>query len=154
VHGAVTRSASAAIAVEIAYGFGFSARPAFGDTDQIIVVTARSTQPARLKRLLTIARADGQPTTYTNAKGFIADTRRVLDLGIACYQDKTTLHRWLLQALQLLDTGGLPYAEFARRSCQPVLSGEVAKAYWLVPWRGPIVDRAAAAGVDVLAEFA
>lgn len=154
VHGAVARSVSAAIMVEIAYGFGFSVRPAFGDTDQIVVVTARSTQPARLRRLLTIARVDGQMTVYTNAKGFISDTRRVLDLGIACYQDKTTLHRWLLQALQLLDTGGLPYAEFAQRSCQLVLSGEVAKAYWLVPWRGPIVDRTAAAGVDVLAEFA
>jgi len=154
VHGAVTRSASVAILVEITYGFGFSALPAFGDTDQIILVTARSTQPARLRRLLTTARADGQITAYTNAKGFIADTRRVLDLGIACYQDKTALHRWLLQALQLLDTNGLPYVEFARRSCQLVTSGEVAKAYWLVPWRGPIVDRTAAAGVDVLAEFA
>jgi hypothetical protein len=140
--------------VEITYGFGFSALPAFGDTDQIVLVTARSTQPTRLRRLLTIARAYGQITAYTNAKGFIADTRRVLDLGIACYQDRTTLYRWLLQALQLLDTSGLPYVEFARRSCQLVTSGEVAKAYWLVPWRGPIVDRTAAAGVDVLAEFA
>ena len=93
---------------------------------------------------------------YTTPKGFISDTKRVVDLGIACYQDRPTLHRWLLQAMLLLDTPeGLPYAEFARRSCQMVVSGQVAKAYWLVPGRITITDRKADdVGVEVLAEFA
>ena len=157
VHGATAHSTSVAILVEIAYGFGFSALPSPGDTDQIVTVTARSTQPARLKRLLTVASPGGQTTLYTTPKGFISDAKRVIDLGIACYQDRPTLHRWLLQAMQLLDTlEGLPYAEFAQRSCQKVVSGQVAKAYWLVPWRAVTAAdrRTADAGVEVLAEFA
>lgn len=156
VHDMVAHSTSAAILVEIAYGFGFSALPSPGDSDQIITVTAKSTQPARLKRLLTVANPGGQVTVYTTPKGFISDTKRVVDLGIACYQDRPTLHRWLLQAMLLLDTPeGLPYAEFARRSCQMVVSGQVAKAYWLVPGRITITDRKADdVGVEVLAEFA
>ena len=154
VHEAVARSTHAGILVELSYGFGFSTMPSSGDTDQIVIVTARSTQPARLKRLASVEGRGGAITVYTTTKGFIADTRRVLDLGIACYQNQAALSRWLLQALQLLDTPGLPHADFVRRSCQMVFSGEVAKAFWLVPHRGFTVDRTAPAAVDVIAEFA
>ena len=155
-HGSLSRSTHSGISVEIQYGFGFSSLPAYGDTDQIIIVTARSTQPARLKRLVTVTNPGGQIVTYTTSKGFISDTKRVLDLGAACYQENSVLSKWLLQAVQLLDTEGLPHKEFVKRSCRMVISGEVAKAYWLVPYRGllPIVDRIAPAGVDVIAEFA
>ena len=153
VHGSVLRSTHAGILVELLYGFGFSATPSFGDTEQIITVMAKSTQPVRLKRLVTVTNPGGQTTAYTTAKGFIADTKRVMDLTIACYQDTASLSRWLLQAIQLLDTTGLPHAEFIQRSCRMVVEREVAKAFWLIPIRGP-VDRTANAGVDVVAEFA
>lgn len=155
VHGAVMRTTLSGILVEVAYGFGFARAPSFGDTEQVVIVTARSTQPARLRRLATSQ--GGETTVYTTARGFIADTRRVLDLGVACYnQDRAAMVRWLLQGIQLLDTPGLPHAEFIQRSCRMVLSGEVAKAYWLVPWRGNLlpVDRRAQGVLEVVAEFA
>ena len=153
VHGAVTHDAYAGIVVEISYGFGFSDNPSFGDTDQIAVIVAKSTQPVRLRRLITTNEI-GETTTYTTSKGFISDNRRVIDLGIACYQDETFISKWLLQALQLLDTPGLPYTAFIKRSCRLVLSGEAAKAFWLVPWRGRDTSRTSEAGVNIEAEFA
>jgi hypothetical protein len=94
-------------------------------------------------------------TTYTTSRGFISDARRVLDLTVACYQAKAALSGWLLQALQMLDTERFPHTDFVQRSCRLVFSGEAAKAFWLVPFRGPgITDRTAPAGVDVIAEFA
>lgn len=153
VHGAVKRSALAGILVEVMYGFGFKMLPTSGDTDQIVIIAAKSTQPVRLKRLATIFR--GETTQYTNAKGFISDSKRVMDLGVACYQDKALMARWLLQAIQLLDTPGLPYEDFIQRSCRMILTGDAAKAFWLVPWRGgPSVDRLSPAGVETVAEFA
>ena len=156
IHDSLTQSTHAGISVNIQYGFGFSAMPSFGDTDQIVIVTARSTQPARLRRLVTVTNPGGQSVAYTTPRGFISDTRRVVDLGIACYQGNSLLSKWLLQALQLLDTEGLSHARFIERSCRMVISGEAAKAYWLVPYRGAtsINDRTALAGVDVIAEFA
>ena len=154
VHGSLMRSTHAGISVDIQYGFGFNTLPSFGDTDQIVIVTAKSTQPTRLKRLVTVTNPGGLTVAYTTSKGFISDTKRVLDLGAACYQDNSILSRWLLQAIQLLDTEGLAYSQFVERSCHMVISGEVAKAYWLVPYRGSIADRIALAGVDVIAEFA
>ena len=154
IHGAVKRSALSGILVEVAYGFGFSRLPAFGDTDQIVIVTAKSTQPSRLKRLATSK--DGETTSYTNAKGFISDPRRVMDLGVACYQDKALMIKWLLQSMQLLETADLPHTAFIQRSCRMMLTGEVAKGFWLVPWRGSSfnVDRMSLVGVEVVAEFA
>jgi hypothetical protein len=155
VHDAMHRSTHAGIMVELLHGFGFSAVPSPGDTDQIITVTAKSTHPMRLKRLVTVSQ-NGQFIVYTNPKGFISDSKRVVDLGVACYQDTTPLAAWLLQALQLLDTEGLPYEDFVQRSCEMVFTGEVAKAFWLVPHRGIITadSRTAPAGVDVIVEFA
>jgi hypothetical protein len=153
IHDAVRRSAAAGILVEVVYGFGFKELPASGDTDQIVIITAKSTQPTRLKRLATSR--NGETTTYTNAKGFISDPRRAMDLGVACYQDSALMVKWLLQAIQLLDTPGIPHVSFVQRSCRMVLSGEVAKAFWLAPWRGALnVDRRSPAGVEVVAEFA
>jgi hypothetical protein len=162
VHGAVHRSTHAGILVQLRYGFGFSALPSPGDTDQIIIVTAHSTQPVRLRRLATTTTLNGGgggggewQTTYTTSRGFISDARRVLDLTVACYQAKAALSGWLLQALQMLDTERFPHTDFVQRSCRLVFSGEAAKAFWLVPFRGPgITDRTAPAGVDVIAEFA
>jgi hypothetical protein len=153
IHDAVKQSTIAGILVEVVYGFGFTAMPAFGDTDQIITITAKSTQPSRLKRLATSR--EGETTTYTNAKGFISDSRRVMDLGVACYQDRTLAVKWLLQALQLLDTSNLPLVAFIQRSCRMIVTGEVSKSYWLVPWRGVLnADRTLPTGVEVVAEFA
>ena len=154
VHGATRRYARTGILVEMYYGFGFGNLPQYGDTDQIVIVIAKSTQPVRLKRLTT-SNNNGETTMYTNTKGFISDSRRVMDLGLACYQDKALMVKWLLQAIQLLDTTGIPHAAFIQRSCQMILSGAVAKAFWLVPWRGGLtVDRMSHAGVEVAAEFA
>jgi len=153
IHNAVKQSTLAGILVEVVYGFGFSRGPASGDTDQIVIVTAKSTQPARLKRLATSQA--GETTAYTNAKGFISDPRRVMDLGVACYQDKALMVKWLLQAIQLLDTPGPQYTQFIQRSCRMMLTGEAAKGYWLVPWRGTLsADRMLTAGLEVVAEFA
>jgi hypothetical protein len=153
VHGAIKRSSLSGIMVEVAYGFGFSITPDFGDTDQLVIVTAKTSQPSRLKRLATIQ--NGETTVYTNAKGFITDPRRVMDLAVACYQDTTIMVKWLLQALQMLDTPGLPYTAFIQRSCRMMLTGEAAKAFWLVLWRGSLsVDRMSMVGVEVVAEFA
>ena len=154
VHNSVKQSTLMGILVDIAYGFGFSKTPASGDTDQIVIITAKSTQPARLKRLATTNGA-GETTVYTTAKGFISDQKRVMDLGVACYQDKSLMVKWLTQSMQLLDTQGLPCAAFIQRSCQKILTGEAAKGYWLIPWRGALsYDRMASAGVEVVAEFA
>ena len=152
VHGTVKQSVLEGILVEMAYGFGFSRMPSIGDTEQIIIITAKSVQPARLKRLA--SSQNGETTAYTNAKGFISDSKRVMDLGVACYQDKSLMVKWLLQAIQLLDTPGVPHATFIQYSCRMVWAGEVAKAYWLVPWRGGVsVDRTLPAGVEVVVEF-
>jgi hypothetical protein len=153
IHGAVKRSAAAGIVVEVVYGFGFKELPEPGDTDQIVIITAKSSQPTRLRRLATSR--NGETTTYTNAKGFILDPRRALDLGVSCYQDSALMVKWLLQAMQLLDTPDIPHSSFVQRSCRMVLSGEVAKAFWLAPWRGALnVDRRSPSGVEVVAEFA
>jgi hypothetical protein len=154
VHDAVKQSALMGILVDVAYGFGFSKLPSSGDTDQIVIITAKSTQPVRLKRL-TSTNVAGDTSVYTTAKGFISDPKRVMDLGVSCYQDKSLMVKWLTQSMQLLDTQGLPCAAFIQRSCHMILSGDVARGFWLIPWRGALsFDRTASAGVEVVAEFA
>jgi hypothetical protein len=154
VHNSVKQSTLMGILVDVAYGFGFSKKPSSGDTDQIVIITAKSTQPARLKRLASTNLA-GDTTVYTSAKGFISDPKRVMDLGVSCYQDKSLMTKWLTQSMQLLDTQGLPCAAFIQRSCHMIMTGEVAKGFWLIPWRGALsFDRTALVGVEVVAEFA
>ena len=78
-----------------------------------------------------------------------------MDLGVSCYQDKSLMIKWLTQSMQLLDTQGLPCAAFIQRSCHMIMTGEVAKGFWLIPWRGALsFDRTALVGVEVVAEFA
>jgi hypothetical protein len=141
-HSAVTQSQYTGINVTIAYGFGFSPEPSPGDTDQIITITAQSSQPIRLKSMST--RCMGVETFYTNSKGFITDFARVLDLSIACVTGNAIVS-WLSQALRLLPDSS--QQDFIRKSC----SLQANRAYWLVPQ--PVAGRTDSVGIDVMAEF-
>ena len=132
------------IIVEIAYGLGFASQPSPGDSEQIVLITAKSPQPIRLKRLVLTA---DRSVAYTNAKGFIIDPTRVLDLSIACIGPATVMYSWLAAAMNILPAESL-LAPYVAASC----ARPVSKAYWLAPSR-PMTPRTTAVRMQVLAEF-
>ena len=147
-HGPQTNAQLGGIMVKILYGLGLRDRPAPGDSEQIVTITAWSPQPIRLKRLATTL--GGLSVLYTTSKGFIIDASRVVDLALACTQN-TPLTPWLAQAIALLEPA--PLKAFADGACAQIASGAVSKMYWLKPTIGA-VGRTEAFGMQVLAEFA
>ena len=132
------------IIVEIVYGLGFASQPSPGDSEQIVLITAKSPQPIRLKRLM-LTTDNGPAVMYTNAKGFIIDPTRVLDLSIACMGPVSAMYDWLARAMNILPAPAL-LAPYVTASCSKP------KAYWLVPSRSA-TPRAASVQMQVLAEF-
>ena len=143
-HDAISRSQYTGINVTMAYGFGFASAPSPGDTEQIVTITAQSSQPIRLKSMS--SKCLGAETFYTNSKGFITDSTRVLDLSIACSTGKSMVS-WLSKAIRLLPDQN--QQDFIKKSC----SLQANRVYWLVPQRPASTGRTDSLGVDVVAEF-
>lgn len=154
VHDTVTQVYHSGIYVQIAYGFNFNARPSPGDSEQLVLVTAKSQRPIRLKRLAIVSPGVGITTTYTNAKGFIIDPTRVLDLSIACTRPASTLVSWVTQAIWILkDNPPSVLTNYIKKSCSLIADNQVSNAYWLIPARAP-TQRTVSYQMDVVAEFA
>jgi hypothetical protein len=126
------------IQVKIAYGLELKSTPKAGDTEQLITISAVSNEPVRLMRLS--SNVDGLLAVYTSPKGFITDTRRALDLVVACngMMSVTAMVTWLESIIGLMDTD---MASFTTRSCDWVRNGNVSKLYWLVPVKRANVTR-------------
>ena len=140
------------IVVGIQYGFNFSNTPSPGDSEQIIFISAKSPQPIRLKNLA--IQTQGFTVLYTTPKGFIIDSTRVLDLGIACNQPSSTLTQWVTQAMSILpDNPPTMLQEFIRSSCNKLTSNVASKAYWMVSARAP-TPRTTSYSMGIVAEFA
>jgi len=152
-HDASIQTWDSGIHVRITYGFDFKSTPSPGDSDQLALVTAKSQKPIRLKRLATTYPGTGITTTYTNAKGFIIDPARVLDLRTACARPANTLVAWVAQAIWILaDSPPAALTGFINASCALLAENQVSNAYWLVPARAP-TPRTASYQMDVVAEF-
>jgi hypothetical protein len=153
VHDATAQTQHSGIHVQITYGFNFEPTPSPGDSDQLVLVIAKSQRPIRLKRLAIISPGLGITTTYTNAKGFIVDSTRVLELNTACSNPTSTLVAWLTQAIWILkDNPPAILTNFIKTSCSLVTKNQVSNAYWLIPARAP-TPRTASYQMDVVAEF-
>jgi hypothetical protein len=120
--------------VRIAYGLGLRPAPEPGDSEQLTTISAVSRQPMRLTVLASVA--EGVTTVYTTAKGFIWDSKRALDLVVACngMMDTDAMVVWLESALGMLG-GSSVLKPFAQLACSRVHNREVSKLYWLVPLR-------------------
>ena len=120
------------VQVRIVYGLALKSVPEAGDTEQLITISAVSKEPVRLTRL--ISYVHGSATVYTSPKGFITDTRRVLDLMVACngMMSINSMVLWLESILGLMDSGMEP---FVTQSCGWVNRGEVSRLYWLIPFQ-------------------
>ena len=141
------------IRIQIAYGLNFSTTPSPGDSEQLVLITAKNPQPIRLKRLAVVSLDQGITTTYTTAKGFIIDSSRVLDLAIACSQPTNTLMLWITRAIWVLsDSPPGVLTAFIRNSCALVTENRVSKAYWLIPARA-LTPRTTAYQMEVVVEF-
>jgi hypothetical protein len=152
-HDASTQTWDSGIHVRITHGFDFKPTPSPGDSEQLALVTAKSQRPIRLKRLATTNPGTGITTTYTNAKGFIIDPARVLDLRTACYRPTSTLVAWVAQAIWIMaDNPPTALAGFINASCALITENQASNAYWLVPARSP-TPRTASYQMDVVAEF-
>jgi hypothetical protein len=152
-HDAAIQTWDSGIHVRIAYGFDFKPTPSPGDSEQLALVTAKSHKPIRLKRLATTNPGTGITTTYTNAKGFIIDPTRVLDLRAACSRPTNALVAWVAQAIWILaDSPPAALIGFVNASCTLLTENQVSNAYWLVPARAP-TPRTASYQMDVVAEF-
>ena len=153
VHDASIQTWNSGIHVEISYGFGFKPTPSPGDSDQLVLVTAKSQRPIRLKRLAVVSPGLGITTTYTNPKGFIVDPTRVLDLNTACYRPTSALVTWMTQAIWILrDNPPAVLINFIKTSCSLITNDQVSNAYWLIPARAP-TPRTASYQMDVVVEF-
>ena len=84
----------------------------------------------RLVRLVSVV--GGITAVYTTSKGFISNSKRALDLVVACngMMDKLSMVRWLEAALGLIDSDT---EWFVEQACDRVRMGTVSKLYWLVP---------------------
>ena len=116
--------------VKIAYGLGLNQTPATGDSEQLTTISAMSIHPMRLVRLASVV--GGINTVYTTSKGFISNSKRALDLVVACngMMDKLSMVGWLERALGLINTD---VGWFVEQACDKVRMGSVSKLYWLVP---------------------
>ena len=136
--------------VSITYGFGMSAAPEAGDSEQIVSIRSTSTQPVRLKRL---SASDG--TVYTNTKGFIV-AATALDLVVSCASGGGHEDQWLMAAMGLLPPTPEVVKKFARDACAWVLvgGGSNRKAMWVVPTAGAAgSSRRQVVNVTFVAEF-
>ena len=141
------------IRIQITYGLNFSTTPLPGDSEQLVLITARSPQPIRLKRLAVVSLDQGITTTYTTSKGFIIDSSRVLDLTMACSQTPNALLLWITKAIWVLaDSPPDVLTNFVKTSCALVTENRVSKAYWLIPARA-LTPRTAAYQMEVVVEF-
>ena len=148
-HGETTRAEHSGIIVNILYGLGLAQQPSAGDSEQIVLITAQSPQPIRLKRLATTL--GGISVIYTSSKGFILDPQRVLDLSIACAQRKEALQSWIAQAIGILmDSMPDLVSRYIDQCCS--YSGSVSRAYWMVPTHATL-RRDASVPMQVAAEF-
>jgi hypothetical protein len=139
------------IVVAVQYGFNFSTTPGAGDSEQITFITAKSPQPIRLKSLS--ASAQGFTVMYTTSKGFIIDTSRVLDLGLACIRPTSVLTDWITRAIAILpDQPPAMLEAFVQASCAKLITNQVSRAYWMVPARAP-TTRTASNPMTIVAEF-
>jgi len=139
------------IVVAVQYGFNFSATPTAGDSEQIAFITAKSPQPIRLKSLS--ASAQGFTIMYTTSKGFIIDTSKVLDLGLACIRPTSVLTDWIARAIAILpDQPPTVLEAFVQASCAKLTTNQVSRAYWMVPARAP-TTRTASNPMTIVAEF-
>ena len=146
----LVRGVRRAVHVNIAYGKAFKPAPEAGDTEQLITISAVSDEPARLVRLT--SDVDGLFTAYTSSKGFITDTRRVLDLVVACngVMSVNSMVTWLETIMGLMDTG---LASFTTLCCERVRNGDVSKLYWLVPVKRADLRRNEVVDVKIEAVF-
>jgi hypothetical protein len=150
VHGATMYTEHSGIDVKIRYGFGLAAMPAPGDSEQVVLVTARSPQPIRLRRLSTTL--NGITVIYTTAKGFILDQSRVLDLSIACTQPRGAMQNWIVQAIGILPDavpGIIP--RFVEQCC--ALATAATRSYWMIPIRAIYARRDVPVQMQVTAVF-
>ena len=156
VHSATASVHYSGIAIQIRYGLGFSDHPVPGDSEQIVFVAATSPQAVRLGKLLSSLN-DNTPVLYTNPKGFLMAPSSVLDLGLACAtMSPSALSLWLITAIQLLPPVPLPnsLSRYVQKSCDLVLSGAVARAYWMIPYRVQPAGRTDQVPVEITAQFA
>jgi hypothetical protein len=152
-HDAALGARYSGIQTQITYGLNFSTTPLPGDSEQLVLITARSPQPIRLKRLAVVSLDQGITTTYTTSKGFIIDSSRVLDLAIACAQPPNVLMLWITRAMWILnDSPPSVLSTFIRNSCAQITENRVSKAYWLIPARAP-TPRTVAFHMNVVVEF-
>lgn len=137
--------------ISIAYGLALKPSPEPGDSEQLVTISAVSKHPMRLVRLA--SKATGLTKLYTTPKGFISDSRRAMDLVVACNGMMSTgaMTTWLENAIGLLDAN---FTAFAKSSCERVLSGEVSKLYWLIPMRPIGTGRRERVDISVDVEFA
>ena len=147
IHGAAQTVWYNGILVSIQYGLGMRASPEPGDSERIVLIAAKSPQPIRLKRL-----AAGN-VSFTTSKGFITDTKNVLDLSLACStQTATTMQQWLDNAVGLLQQQkNQLFSSFITQSC--IIASTASRSYWVVP-SIPTVARTDAVRMAVVAEFA
>ena len=136
------------VKVDISYGLGLKTTPEPGDSEQLVTIRAFSKQPIRLARLSSVSA--GVTTVYTSSKGFIVDSARALDLGVACNGMMTTnaLIGWLGSALGLMDHR---VESFVNQTC--TRSSGASKLYWLVPYRSMGTRRNEMVEIKVSADF-
>ena len=137
--------------MRIAYGLGLRPTPEPGDSEQLTTISAVSKQPMRLISLVSVA--GGVTTVYTTTKGFISDSKRALDLVVACngMMDVDAMVAWLESALGML--GNSMLKPFAQLACNRVHTEEVSKLYWLVPRRPAGTERQDKVDVRVEVNF-
>ena len=126
--------AKESIRVKVSYGFGLKPAPVPGDSEQLVTISAISKQPMRLTRMASVT---GLSTTlYTTSRGFISDSRRALDLVVACngMMSIDAMVTWLESALGLMGAVDMMQS-FSEQACGRVIKGEISKLYWLVPTR-------------------
>ena len=156
VHGATDALQYSGILVEMSYGFGFDKSPQPGDSEQLVLITARSPQPVRLKSLSVSYPPGSAPVLYTTPQGFIINSNRVIDLTLSCSTlTAAALYQWIANAIQiLLIANQIPpqIVQFVQRSCGAVASRAVSRAYWMVPERPPS-SRTASVRMEITANF-